>query len=415
MSSLLPASWAKPLPFDNDLSGKHHHHHTRSIMHKLHMPKSSSKPNSTLQSPAVLTPPATASDVATIDIVEESPYIVFYDTPANSTGALFAGRLSVNAKKYPITLVECRVRLLLVSTATSSTELKHHTTEIHKWNLVESPSSSQRAHYEFPFSCLLPGHLPTTTTNAKSFALGYRLEATATTAAGDVITSTRNVDAKRILRPSSRQDFFFACPPTDMFASVKFPAVVQPSGDFFVNVRLSNIFKNKKNWQTRWRLREIKWRIEEVEKHASSAPQECDKSPRRRRRSSGAELGQELVRVIGRGEVTRGWSYDFEQGNVDVGFAAKCDPDKKPVLDVDYEGVAKVEHRLVMEMIVYEEQALKENLGQAIPIGGAHALKTHHSLVIAEQSESGLSWDEEGPPMYEDDGGSPPTYLDGDE
>jgi hypothetical protein len=371
--------------------------------------KSSSEKKSTSHKGSPKVEPQKA---ATMNMEVESPPLVFYNTPQTSTGALFSGQLKIDVIEPHVTLEKFEMRLLaVVSTrkpvSQNCPDCTTQTTEIHKWDFLKAPVSLRHGIHAFPFSHLLPGHLPATT-HGNIANLDYTLSAVATTSLGDKIQFKRNIDIKRAICPGAEKHSIRIFPPTNLTASVKLPPVIHPIGDFPIEMRLSGIVVNKNDAQTRWRLRKLNWRIEETQQFVSPA---CSKHANKVG-GEGKGIMHEDVHIIANEEVKNGWKSDFDQGNIDVEFRAACNMATKPLCDMDSPNGMSVKHNLVVEMVVAEEWAPLKKLSQVTPTGAARVLRTQFHLILTERSGMGISWDEEQPPMYEDVPASPPTYID---
>ncbi|KAF2705955.1 hypothetical protein K504DRAFT_387051 [Pleomassaria siparia CBS 279.74] len=348
---------------------------------------------------------------AKMSIEVESPPLVFYNAPQASTGALFSGQLKVNVVDPHVTLDKFEMRLLaIVSTkkpvAQHCPDCTSQTTEIHKWEFLTHPVSLKHGLHSYPFSHLLPGHLPVTT-HGTIATLDYSLSAVATTSLGDKIKFGQNLDIKRAIFPGTEKHSIRIFPPTNLTASVKLPPVIHPIGDFPIEMRLSGIVHNKNDAQTRWRLRKLNWRIEETQKFVSPAcPKHANKVG-----GEGKGVLHEDTHVIAGEEVKNGWKTDFDEGNIEAEFRAACNMVTKPLCDMDSPSGMSVKHNLIVEMVVAEEWAPLKKLNQVTPTGAARVLRTQFHLVLTERSGMGISWDEEQPPMYEDVPASPPTYI----
>jgi hypothetical protein len=349
---------------------------------------------------------------ATLDMVVESPPVVFYNAPQSSTGAIFSGQLKVNVTEPHVTIEKFEMRLSAVVTtkkpvAPHCPECATQTTEIHKWEFLKAPGISLRhGVHPFPFSHLLPGHLPATT-HGNLATLDYVLSAVATTSSGEKIKYQRNLDIKRAIFPGNEKHSIRIFPPTNLTAAVTLPPVIHPIGDFLIEMRLSGIVQNKSDSQTRWRLRKLNWRIEETQKFVSPA---CGKHSQKVG-GEGKGVLHEDVRVVGSEEVKTGWKTDFDQGNIDAEFRAACNIAAKPLCDMDSPNGMQVKHNLIVEMVVAEEWAPLKKLQQATPTGAARVLRTQFHLILTERAGMGISWDEEQPPLYDDVPASPPTYV----
>jgi hypothetical protein len=350
---------------------------------------------------------------ATLNMEIESPPIVFYNSPTASTGALLSGQLKLQVAEPHIQFKSIDMRLLaIVSTkkpvAPHCSDCVSQTTELHKWDFITAPVTLTLNHgaHSFPFSHLLPGHLPATTQGSLA-AVKYQLTAVATTSTGEKITLQRDLAIKRAIYPGNEKHSIRIFPPTNLTASVTLPPVIHPIGDFPIGMRLSGIVQNMPDSQTRWRLRKLNWRIEETQKFIAPA---CAKHAAKVG-GEGKGVLHEDVHVVANEEVKHGWKTDFDQGNIDVEFRAAVNPSLKPVCDMESSNGMQVKHNLIIEMVVAEEWAPLKKLHQATPTGAARVLRTQFHLVLTERCGMGISWDEEQPPLYEDVPCSPPTYV----
>ncbi|KAF2734075.1 hypothetical protein EJ04DRAFT_251672 [Polyplosphaeria fusca] len=376
------------------------------VMDKLKRHSLGSRHHSDKKSPKV-----EPQKAATMNMQVESPPIVFYNAPQASSGALFSGQLKFDVKEPHLTMDTFEMRMLAVVTtkkpvAPHCPECASHTTEIHKWDILKGSVSLRHGVHSFPFSHLIPGHLPATSHGAIA-SLDYYLSAVAISSTGEKFTYKRNIDIKRAIFPGNEKHSIRIFPPTNLTAAVTLPPVIHPIGDFPLEMRLSGIVTNKSDSQTRWRLRKLNWRIEETQKSVSPA---C---PKHSQKVGGEGKGvlHEDVHVIGSEEVKSGWKTDFEAGNIDVEFRAACNMALKPTCDMESPNGMESKHNLVIEMVVAEEWAPLRKLSQATPTGAARVLRTQFHLVVTERAGLGISWDEEQPPMYEDVPASPPTYV----
>lgn len=348
---------------------------------------------------------------AKMDMEVESPPLVFYNQPQSSTGALLSGQLKVQVTDPTVTFEKFEMRLL--ATVTTKKPVSHNcpdcatqTTEIYKWEFLKAPTPLKHGDHSFPFSYLLPGHLPATTHGSLA-GLDYHLAAVATSSTGENITYQRSIDIKRAVMPGNDKHSIRVFPPTNLTANVTLPPVIHPIGDFGMEMRLTGLNTKTKDALTRWRLRKLSWRIEENQKFVAPA---C---PKHAQKVGGEGKGilHDEMRIIAHQDVKDGWKTDFEEGNVDVEFKAAVKAALKPLCDVESPNGLSVTHNLVIEMVVAEEWAPLKKPNQATPTGAARVLRMQFHIVLTERSGLGVSWDEEQPPMYEDVPASPPTYT----
>ena len=127
----------------------------------------------------------------------------------------------------------------------------------------------------------------------------------------------------------------------------------------------------------------------------------------------GKGILHEDTRSIGGDEIKDGWKtdYDTQGGEITMEFMASIKHNSRPVCDVDSPTGLTVNHNLVLEIIVAEEQTAGKNTKGAMPTGSARVLRMQFKTTVTERSGMGISWDEEMPPMYEDVPSSPPVYA----
>ena len=383
----------------------HKDHHSKSK--EKH--KSGSRPVSATSSPQLA-----AVKPARLDIEIESPPLTFYGPPAQSTGALLSGQLKLN-------VTECKVRLntfemvLMAKVETKKPvskdcpECTTKSSELFKWIFLTEPTHYQKGTYSFPFSYLLPGHLPATTHGTLG-VIDYILSAKAVTSLADPMTLIRPIKISRALAPGAEKTSVRIFPPTNLTATVLLPPTIYPIGEFAAELRLTGVVNKGEHHQTRWRLRKLTWRLDEQMKIVSAA---CPKHAHKIGGEGKGVLHQD-IRTIGTEDIKSGFKTDFESdggGQIDMEFQAAINPGSSPLCDVESPTGLGVEHKLVLELIVAEESCPNHNTKHATPTGAARVLRMQFNPVVTERSGLGISWDEEQPPMYEDVPASPPVYA----
>ncbi|KAE8148134.1 hypothetical protein BDV25DRAFT_158905 [Aspergillus avenaceus] len=354
------------------------------------------------------------SATAKLDIIVESPPLVCYGSPANSTGALFSGRLKITVAESAdsITLDKFDMRLMtrLTTKKPVSRECSNcasRTEELTHWNFLTEPLHLKSGDHEFPFSYLFPGHLPASC-NGSLGKIEYYLSAHAQNTAGEEYTFQMPVHIKRAILPGNDKSSIRIFPPTNLTGRIVLPSVVHPIGTFPVQMTLSGVVDKGEDTQTRWRLRKMMWRIEEHQKIVS---QSC---PRHAHKIGGEGKGvlHQETRIIGHNEEKEGWKTDFDTagGEISMQFEASINPTCNPVCDLEAPGGLEAKHNLVIELIVAEEFCPNRNTRLITPTGAARVLRMQFHLHVTERSGLGISWDEEMPPMYEDVPASPPGY-----
>ncbi|KAF2087859.1 hypothetical protein K490DRAFT_56440 [Saccharata proteae CBS 121410] len=349
---------------------------------------------------------------AKMQVQIESPPLLFLHSPQNSPGCLFSAQLKVSVTEPEVVFDKLEIQFLATTTtkepvAKQCPSCTSQTTELKKWTLLTEPKKLKHGEHQFPFSHMLPGHLPASF-NGPLAILDYHLSAEAVTSTGETITFGRSIDIRRAIIPGPDKQSIRIFPPTNLTSTVNIPNVVHPIGDFPVEMRISGLVEEKREKSTtRWKLRKLNWRIEEQSKFISPA---CPKHAQRVG-GDGKGIQHEDTRTIGTDDVKTGWKTDLDADNITVEFHAMVDPTKKPVCDVRAENGLEVKHFLVLEMVVAEEFSPDNKPSQVTPTGAARVLRTQFHLTLTERAGLGISWDEEQPPMYEDVPASPPTYT----
>ena len=359
-------------------------------------------------------PQLAAAQPATLDVEIESPPLTFYGPPAQSTGALLSGQLKLN-------VTECKVKLntfemvLMAKVETKKPVSKDcpdcmsKSSELFKWRFLTEPTYYQKGIHSFPFSYLLPGHLPASTHGTLG-VIDYVLCARAITSLADPITLMRPIKVSRALAPGSDKTSVRIFPPTNLTATILLPPTIYPIGEFSAELRLTGVVNKGEHHQTRWRLRKLTWRLEEQMKIVSAA---CPKHAHKIGGEGKGVLHQD-VRTIGTDDIKGGFKTDFDSeggGQIDMEFQAAINPGSSPLCNVESPTGLNVEHKLILELIVAEESCPNHNTKHATPTGAARVLRMQFNLIVTERSGLGISWDEEQPPTYEDVPASPPVYA----
>ncbi|KAJ5370750.1 uncharacterized protein N7496_006842 [Penicillium cataractarum] len=356
-----------------------------------------------------------AKPSAKLEVLVESPPLVCYGNPSNSTGALFSGRLRVTIPESAgeVTLNQFDVRLIS-KTSTKKPVSSHcpscatRTEELTRWNFLTEALHLKPGAHDFPFSYLFPGHLPASCNGALG-QVEYFLLAHAQSTVGEEFSLKLPLNVRRALIPGNDKSSIRIFPPTNLTGRIVLPSVVHPIGNFPVEMTLSGVVDKGDETQTRWRLRKMMWRIEEHQKIVSTA---CTKHAHKIGGENKGVLHQE-TRIIGHNEEKSGWKTDFDTagGEITMQFDASINPSTNPVCDMEAPGGLEVKHNLVIELIVAEEFCPNRNTRLITPTGAARVLRMQFNLHVTERSGLGISWDEEMPPVYEDVPASPPGYF----
>ena len=342
----------------------------------------------------------------------ESPPLVCYGTPANSTGCLLSGLLHVGVDAPE---AFASFTLTLESTITykhpvvhSCADCRSSSTVLQTWNMLPRTTELAAGKHSYPFSYLFPGDTPATSDTSLS-RISYTLTATATTTTtpSHPVVYTHPIILSRAILPAQEKHSIRVFPPTNISASFTHPSTVHPGGDFLYTLRIDGVLNRPKN--TRWRLRKSSHRIEE---HTQTISIPCARHASRLGSADGRGVQHEDVRTVGQEDMKKGWKNDFEtaDGNVQLECVARIPAHLGAACRLEGPSGIEVKHVLVVECIVAEEYMATSYARGATPTGAARVLRMQFQLCVTARSGLGISWDEESPPVYEDVPERPPGY-----
>lgn len=252
----------------------------------------------------------------TLNIALESPPVVLYGLPHESTGSIISGVLSVEVGRAKSPQPDIRASLEASLTPTSSNrsygphgspappvsidldlvvlrlvQTVHYTkpfmlpqvltckdcatrrTELARWDVLLATALFPMGSHAYPFSYLLPGLVLATTKLGSSASQTYvKYELIAEAKKGE--SSTRLVLPIQVLRSVLRgpdRNSLRVFPPTDVTASAVLPNVIYPKSTFPIELRLENVVNSKQD--RRWRMRKLTWKIEE---HTQARVSTCE-------------------------------------------------------------------------------------------------------------------------------------------
>lgn len=352
----------------------------------------------------------------TLDVRMESPPVVFIGNAQNSTGALLSGQLVLFIHEDKMAIDSFKMRLALEVTRKKPfhahcPDCTIQSSDLNTWNLLEGPATLRRGEHLFPFSCVIPGHLPATMKGALS-SIEYVLRATMTPRAGEPLKLSHKLDVKRAIPAAETPRHSIRIfPPTNLTANCELPSVIHPIGETNISMRIDGVVKRNVDTktQTQWKLKRVTWRLDETQKTIAPA---CIKHAAKAADDQKKGIAHQDVRTIGTDEMKSGWKSDYNSpdGSIDLEFPISIRPETRPICDLKSEDGTEVSHVLIVEMIVAEEFAPIKKPTQVTPTGAARVLRMHFTLSVTERAGLGISWDEEAPPTYENVPASPPGY-----
>jgi hypothetical protein len=394
-------------------------------------------------------PTVPGNDALTLKIRIESPPLVAFGPPEDSTGALLSGILDLFARAptNPVdkTFEVEKLEMKLIMEVTTRRPIGHHcpacaTREkvLNTWVFIPSRRTlafNHGAAHGFPFSFLVPGNLPATTRSSLAI-VSYKLVAEATpvskvapsnapasiqppspkrTDSFKTARLSQSLKISRSILPSVEPKISYRIfPPTTLSAMLSLPTVLYPGAtDNAVDLTLTGLNVNE-NAKLRWQLRKISWRLDEVSKVVSPA---CPIHSNKVGGHEGKGILYEDTRIVGTGEIKSGWKRDFAAGKIEAVLEVGSVPQAMAACHVDAMSGVHVSHNLVIECIVAEEMhhaALgpAKKGGQYQPTGNARVLRMTFPMIMTERGGMGISWDEEIPPRYEDVAwNAPPSFA----
>ncbi|KAF3902859.1 hypothetical protein AA313_de0207642 [Arthrobotrys entomopaga] len=344
-----------------------------------------------------------------LSIQIESPPIVCYGTPADSSGALLSGMLWLSVAPWEVEFesLEMTFQSIVVTkkpVVIGCPDCTTKTTDLNTWDFITGAHLVSHGLHSYPFSYLVPGKLPATT-DSQLGTIKYQLVARGVTVYGETLNFTQEIKVSRSILEGHDRNSLRIFPPTNLSATLTLPSVIHRGGNFPVEMRLDGVVMPAS--QTRWKLRKTTWRVEERSKIISSA---C-KAHAHKIGGEGKGVKYEDIKVLSTEEYKSGWKSDFDSadGKVEFAFTAGIPAYATSTDDVDNGHGLTVTHNLVLELIVAEEYCPK---GSKIvtPTGSARVLRMQFAMNTTARAGMGISWEEECPPRYDDVPSSPPTY-----
>lgn len=394
-----------------------------SSLHGSKHKKDSTSPKLGPSTTTVLTPPP-----CRLQVRIESPPLVMYGSRSESTGALLSGMFDLEVLQddpFSMKSVELAVYQRFKAKKTpqhhhlhlSCKDCTEKVTELAKWEVLAHPASLPKRLHAYPFSHLLPGSLPATV-DTSTFSIEYFIKAVATPECPSeqpfVISYPLKV-SRSIIRAQDRTSVR-VFPPTDLVATLILPNAIHQNSSFPIELLLEGVAESSGNKYSKWKMRKINWRIDEVlklriaqcTKHAP--PLGEDGLPVQ---DKGKYAVIEHTKTLSSGELKSGWKTDFSgNGKIQlVDYQISTYPLSQGCCNMDDPTLGlTVNHILVMELVIAEEAVAQKSSRQAIPTGAARVLRMQFNLVVTERSGLGIAWDDEVPPVYADVPLSPPDY-----
>jgi arrestin-related trafficking adapter 1 len=322
-SNSSPSLSPSPLSSSSSPNSDHPHGDSMDLLKRHSISLGLGKKERSLKPNISKSPAQDAFRPAKLAFVVESPPLVSFNAPSQSSGALFSGELrltvlekSVVFESIVVELISCvSVKKPVAPNCPQCTSVK---TTLRKWVFANEPLTLEKGEHKFPVSHLFEGKAPATT-HAYLAMLDYEFAAVATTATGETLKFAQTVELNRAIPPGLDKQSVRVFPPTNITANITLNPTVHQIGEFPVVMRMNGMTTRQKDAQVRWRLRRLNWRIEEHQKVFSPA---CEKH--RAKLSDGkAGILHEENRCIGEHEVNYNknpWKSDPSAGSVETEF-----------------------------------------------------------------------------------------------
>lgn len=269
---------------------------SRVLNHHSERSRSNSSPTSLASSASSKSPRFSLS------ISLESPPVVLYGQPHESTGSIISGLLRLDildkiqriplehslspvssASSGDVDLELDSVVLLLVQTfhytvpfvlpsnqVASCKDCATRKNTLARWDVLSETASFAGGSHAYPFSHLLPGLVAASSkiglAQSHSF-IKYDLIAVARAGSKETTVSLPLNILRLILRGPDRNSLR-VFPPTEVTASAVLPSVMYPKSTFPIELRMDNVVSPKQD--RRWRMRKLLWKIEEHTKIRAS-------------------------------------------------------------------------------------------------------------------------------------------------
>lgn len=278
------------------------------------------------------------------------------------------------------------------------------------WNFFDNETKLPHGTHLYPFSYLFSGKLPASTSSALA-SIEYELVATIYPRPDQykAMVANRSLKLSRSILPSTDKTSQRVFPPTPLNALLVIPNICHPGSHFMGTLSFTGVQTKP---TTRWKLKKVNWRIDELSKVISCA---CKAHKSRVTGGSGIEYTD--TRIIGAGDIKSGWKADWtahEGGRIELEVEFSTHISAKPCCDVNDAGEngsgISVSHVMVVEAVVFEV-GLSGDV-ESLPSGSARVLRMQFPVCVTERSGLGISWDNETPPLYDDvpQGLRLPTY-----
>ncbi|UPL01492.1 hypothetical protein LCI18_012426 [Fusarium solani-melongenae] len=373
--------------------------------------------------------PRTTSAVSIDWEIESSPIIVI-GTDSDSLPSFLSGTLSLDVNE-PLVEIAGFTAVLNVHTVQKKpaknrcAKCKDQYFEIHHWSFLDQHTVLQSGSQAFPFSTLIPDHLPASM-DSPLLSVSYEFHAKVHFKSQNTETNTpQTVDFERILTVRRR----ISVPNFPLQMTRIFPAegirvessispIIRPAEVNNASLSLTGLLVSPGNGQHDhiWRLWKGAWRLEE-KIEAIAIP--CE-----RHRCSVTESGSEgfvrrKTRTLGKGGIYNGWEENAAEGTagLELDFDIRQSsngPGSAYSYDTKSPDGTKVTHALVIELVFVKEHFPQGHLDSAIRTGVGRIITLTYLVVLADDQSIAPGWVVESLPSYQEEWVNPPGYGEGE-
>lgn len=351
-------------------------------------------------------------DAVEFSIKLETPPAIMYGPPETSTGSLISGICDVDLSGSGgvdgvVSLIDVSMAIVQEITYTLppvvTKQFPNSTKKnvLATWDLLKHPHILASKKFSYPFSHLLPGTLPPTTTTSL-FKIEYYILASATTKDMKRSESRLRLPVGRSVISVTEKTSVRIFPPTDLSLSLVVPSALFPHSHVPAEVRLEGLIappEGSPPKYKRWQLKRITCKVDEVVK-IKWGPSEDEEYEHR----------QVLSYTVHKS----GWKADYtlQSGHIEFMVPELC-PGALQRATKDLEDPISglsVSHQLVAELLIAEEVLASPSAKVGTLSGSARVLRMQFSFPVVDRPGLGISWDDEVPPVYADIPLSPPQY-----
>ncbi|KAH6669760.1 hypothetical protein F5X68DRAFT_142218 [Plectosphaerella plurivora] len=305
-------------------------------------------------------------------------------------------------------------------------ECKYQYFEIQHWSFLSQDTVLQNGTHTFPFSTLVPDHLPASMKSAL-LSISYEFHAEVhfkspgtpkhtpqSTTFDRILTIRRHISIPTFPLQATR-----SLPVTGIQVESSINSIIRSTGVNKTSLSLSGLLSSSVNGQEDyiWRLWQGSWRLEEkmeaiaipCDRHRCSTPEHKKKDLLRRK-----------IRNLGQGVIHNTWEEREAEGTAQVDFKFSIRPhsinsERNYSYDTKNLDGTEVIHMLVVDLVLVKESFPHGKPHSSIRTGVAKILTLPYRVFLVDDQSTGPSWIVESSPAYQDKGSSPPGYWDGED